>query len=324
LRPETETAIIVAQTSLTSKEAVMRRALVVLGMLAVCAGGAVAQPTEVELADWAIRHWEVLGTGDAAAVAGWFAAAGGVAFLGTPWDGFYYGDAVPAAWESFFGGVGVGGHSLTGQVRLWPATLLVHGTMELTVRGGTLVVESALRFDTAGKIVAADLIVAQGLNVPVPVVDGQITSGEYPRSVREEEGGVEISWRNGLVVLFAALRSPGTGWVAAGFDPVRRMQGANFIMAAVTPEGLVIEDHFGTGATAHRRDGREDILRAAGTVAGGQTIVEFVIPLDSGDAEDKPLVPGQTYTVLLAYHRSAASFTVIHTARGSVQMELKD
>jgi hypothetical protein len=112
--------------------------------------------------------------------------------------------------------------------------------------------------------------------------------------------------------------------VSAGFDPVNRMQGANYIIAAVTSGGIVIEDHFGSGTTSHRRDRREDILRAAGTVSGGQTIVEFAIPLDSLDAEDKPLVPGRTYTVLLAYHRSSTSLTTLHTARGSVQITLEE
>lgn len=115
----------------------------------------------------------------------------------------------------------------------------------------------------------------------------------------------------------------GRAEVVAGFDPEFRMQGANYIIAAVTVDGLAIEDHFGTGPTSHRRDARNDVLRAAGIATGGQTVVEFVIPLDSGDAEDKPLLPGRTYTVLLAYHRTSGSFAAIHSARGSVQMELQ-
>lgn len=50
----------------------------------------------------------------------------------------------------------------------------------------------------------------------------------------------------------------------------------------------------------------------------------FVIPLDSADSEDKPLVPGRTYTVLLAYHRTSTSFATPHSARGSVQMKLEE
>jgi len=301
----------------------MRRMLIVAGLIWVGVWGVLAQPTENELADWAVRHWGAVGGGAAAAVAGWFTPDGAVAFFGTPWDGFYYSGDVLSAWESFFGGVVVGGHNLVGHVRVWPAGLLVHGRMELMIRGGTLVVDSVLRFSAEGRVVAADLIVAQGLGAPAPIADGQITSGEYPRSVRDEASGVELSWRNGLTVLFAALRSPGTGWISAGFDPVNRMQGANYILGAVLEGGLVVEDHFGTGPVSHRRDSRDDILWAGGNDACCPAIIEFVIPLDSGDPEDKPLVPGQTYAVLLAYHRSAKGFTVTHTARGSVQMTLE-
>lgn len=300
----------------------MRRMLIVAGVTLVCVWGVSAQPTENELVDWAVRHWGAIGSGDAAAVVGWFTSDGAVAFLGTPWDGFYHGDAVRTTWEAFFANVLVGAHSLVGKVRVLDRGGLVHGTMQLMVRGGTLVVDSVLRFDVNGKVVAADLIVTEGLGLLAPVVDGGITDGEYPHSVRDEQSGVEFAWRNGLTVLFGALRSPGTGWVSAGFGPDRGMEGANYILAAVSPSGLTIEDHYGTGFTSHRRDDQDDILRAAGAVTEGKTVVEFMIPLASGDPEDKDLRPGQTYAVLLAYHRTSVAFTVRHTARGSVMVAL--
>jgi len=134
-----------------------------------------------------------------------------VAFLGTPWDGFYHGNAVKTAWEAFFTNVFVGAHSLVGKVRVLSKGGLVHGTMHLMVRGGTLAVDSVLRFNADGKIVAADLIVTEGLGSPIPVVDGRIAEGEYRNSARDEASGVEFAWRNGFTVLFAALRSPAAG-----------------------------------------------------------------------------------------------------------------
>ena len=71
-----------------------------------------AQPTENELTDWAVRHWGAIGSGDAAAVAGWFTPNGAVAFLGTPRDGVYHSNAVKRAWEAFFTDVFVGAHPL--------------------------------------------------------------------------------------------------------------------------------------------------------------------------------------------------------------------
>jgi len=261
-------------------------------------------------------------SGSADAAAAGFSPDGGAAFLGTAWDGFYYSDDVLSAWSLFFARFEVQGHALKGVVRAVPEASLVYGTLELTLPAGAVVVESFLRFAPDGKIRAADYVV-KAPGAGVPVADGQIADGEYLRSAQDTGSRVTLFWRNGLVVLFAALQSPGTGWVAAGFDPVNRMQGANYILAAVTEDGLVIEDHFGTWPVSHRRDGREDILWARGNDACCPAIVEFVIPLDSNDPEDKPLVPGRTYTVLLAYHRSAKAFTAIHTARGSVQMTLE-
>ncbi len=301
----------------------MQRFSLVLVCVAMTVMAAVAQPTGDDLAGWALAHWGALGSGSAEAVAAGFAPDGGVAFLGTAWDGFYYGSSVVSAWSQFFTGFPVEGHTLAGVVRAVAEARLVYGTIELAVPGRTVVIESFLQFAADGKIRAADYVMTAPGAV-VPVTDGQIVDGEYPRSAQDRGSGVTLFWRNGLVVLFAALQSPGTGWVSAGFDPVNRMQGANYIIAAVTSGGIVIEDHFGSGTTSHRRDRREDILRAAGTASGGQTVVEFAIPLDSLDAEDKPLVPGRTYTVLLAYHRSSTSLTTLHAARGSVQMTLEE
>ena len=300
------------------------RVLTVLAIGALLLLGALvqAQVTEEELAGWAFAHWEAVGQGDAGAVAAGFSPEGGIAFLGVPGLGFHRGTAVLQGWEAFFSLFPVQGYALRGEARVSTPARLVYGTLELAVPGGVVAVDCYLRFGPDGKIIGADYVVAGGPAAPSP--DGTIMEGEYFQGTQDPRSGVSLFWRNGLVVLFVALRAPGTGWVSAGFDPVNRMQGANYIMAAVTPEGLVIEDHFGTGTTSHRRDARQDILRAAGTISGGQTVVEFVIPLDSGDPEDKPLVPGRTYTVLLAYHRSSTSFTVIHTARGSVQMKLEE
>lgn len=274
---------------------------------------------------WVQAHWEDLASGDPARVAARFAPDAGVAFVGGPWDGFYYGtEAIEDLWATLFAAMGVEAlHPLT-EPKAIPEANLAYAQVELRTAGGPVVLWHYHRFDEAGRILASDYVGVAGLAPLGPVIDGALAEGEYRNFVRDPRSGVVFRWRNGLVVLFGALESPGSGWVSVGFDPVNRMQGANFIIAAVTPGGLVIEDHFGTSPTAHRRDRREDILDAAGARVDGGTLVEFVIPLDSGDPEDKPLVPGRTYTVLLAYHRSSPSFTVQHTARGSVRITLEN
>ena len=47
--------------------------------------------------------------------------------------------------------------------------------------------------------------------------------------------------------------------------------------------------------------GSDDISAASGDETDGTTTIRFTIPLDSGTPGDKPLVPGNTVEVLLAY-----------------------
>jgi len=295
-------------------------------ILALVVGGltALGQPTESDLGLWAIVHWSTWSLRDPQQVLATFEPTGAQCFMGTNTDGFYRGEEVGQAWAAFFRDFPVGDFAGNDSVRTVPEARTVFADLKLRLRDGrSLDVYSALRFSETGKVEGADLIVYQGTSGPAPVVDGRIGAQEYRRSARDSASGVEFSWRNGLVVLVGALRSPGTGWVSVGFDPVRAMQGANYIIAAVSGAQLVIEDHFGTGATAHRPDAKDHIFLAAGAISGGTTVVEFIIPLDSKDPEDKPLKPKTTYTVLLAYNRTSTSFTVRHTARGSVRIELE-
>ncbi len=52
------------------------------------------------------------------------------------------------------------------------------------------------------------------------------------------------------------------------------------------------------------------------------TVIEFAIPLDSGDQFDKALKPGKTYNIIVSYHQTSDSFSVLHTRRGSGQITL--
>lgn len=299
----------------------MRIGIGILGVLAAVGLFGGAYPLEV----WVRAHWEDLARGDPDQVAARFASDAGVAFLGGPLDGFHHGpQAIANLWSALFAVLDdvEEVHPLL-EPRVIPEASLAYARVELRTARGPVILDHYHVFDEVGRIVAADYAVVNGLEPLGPTVDGLILNGEYRGSAQDARSGVVFRWRNGLVVLFGALESPGAGWVSAGFDPLNRMQGANFLLAAVTPEGILVEDHFGTSPTTHRRDRREDILAAAGKRVGGGVVVEFTIPLNSRDPEDRPLVPGQTYTVLLAYHRSSTSFTVQHTARGSVRITLE-
>ncbi len=155
-------------------------------------------------------------------------------------------------------------------------------------------------------------------------IDGVIGENEYPHDT--EIAGVEVHWANDATHLRVGLVSPGTGYVAIGFDPERQMEGANFIIGYVEHGKGILRDDYGTEPTAHMADidrgGTDDILSSAGAEWADQTVLEFVIPLDSGDELDKPLVPGRRYPVLLAYHALRDGFNIFHSRRGAGTLQL--
>lgn len=161
--------------------------------------------------------------------------------------------------------------------------------------------------------------------VPVAAaIDGVIYEGEYAHST--EAGGFQIHWSNDASFLRVGLTSPGTGYLAIGFDPDDRMQGANFVLAAVRSGQLWTRDDYGNGPLTHASDtslgGTDDILAAAGREDEGKTYVEFVIALNSGDRFDKPLTPGTTYDIVIAFHETNDDFDTYHSRRGAGKMRL--
>jgi hypothetical protein len=111
-------------------------------------------------------------------------------------------------------------------------------------------------------------------------------------------------------MLSVELTGPTTGWVGVGFDPDSIMLGANFILGYVVSSATTLRDDYGWQTFSHRADtllgGTSDVTLDGGSESGGETTIMFTIPLDSGDQYDKPLVPGDTYTVLLAYGPNGA------------------
>ncbi len=161
---------------------------------------------------------------------------------------------------------------------------------------------------------------------PAWTPDGVIGEGEYANTV--EAGGVQFYWSTDAEFLYGALSAKSTGWVAVGFDPQNKMQGANYIFGYVKDGQTFVEDMFGTrpiGANSHPPDtdlgGRNDILEFGGSEAGGVTVIEFKIPLDSGDVNDKPLRAGSSYKVILAWS-NRDDFTSIHGGYGSTEINI--
>jgi len=155
-----------------------------------------------------------------------------------------------------------------------------------------------------------------------PSIDGVITTGEYRHTLTDSVTGIELSWQNDSTYLYVGLTSPGTGWVAIGFDPEQQMKGANIIIAAVENGEVVARNHSGTSPTGHRENSRSEIVQVAGTESADKTMIEFSIPLQSNDPSDKALQPGQTVSIILAYHASSDSFSAHHTKRTTTEITL--
>ncbi|MBM3187114.1 MAG: hypothetical protein FJZ90_00140 [Chloroflexi bacterium] len=136
--------------------------------------------------------------------------------------------------------------------------------------------------------------------------DGVISEGEYTQSIKA--AGVTFYWTTDGEFLYGALSGQTKGWLSVGFDPDRGMQGANYVYGYVKDGAATVLDMFGTkpsGPDSHPPDtnlgGTNDIVASGGLEADGSTTIEFQIPLDSGDAYDKPLAVGESYVVLLAW-----------------------
>ena len=157
-----------------------------------------------------------------------------------------------------------------------------------------------------------------------PRIDGQIGELEYRNEMVDSATGMTVYWQNDATTLYVGLVSPGTGWLSIGFGPERQMEGANIIIGAIDNGSLVIEDQYGSSPTAHRKDDVDHVIQAAGSEAEGQSILEFAIPLASGDDQDKPLEPGSEVVIILAYHQSNDGLTSRHSERSTTSILLDE
>lgn len=137
--------------------------------------------------------------------------------------------------------------------------------------------------------------------------------------------GMVVSWRVEEQRLRVVLDAPTAGWVGIGFKPELKMQGADFIIGYVRGGEVFIADHFGTHKDRHAVDtrvqGTSDVQLLGGSETGGRTRLEFSIPLDSGDARDKPLRPGERVPVLLCYGPQD-NFTRMHTIEAEAKGDI--
>ncbi len=130
-----------------------------------------------------------------------------------------------------------------------------------------------------------------------------------------------LEWKVNGDNLDVRVEAPATGWVGVGFDPDSIMKGANFLMGYVVDGEATVEDHWGDRLTTHVKDDEQNVSNVQGSESEGTTSLQFTIPLDSGDDQDKPLTEGETYDVLLAYS-GADDFVTEHEQSERKKIEI--
>lgn len=151
------------------------------------------------------------------------------------------------------------------------------------------------------------------------VVNGEIEALEYANSYVDPTTNIIVNWEHDGENIFVGLVSKGTGWVSIGFGPENTgMDGANIIIGSVddVSGSLSISDETGVGFEHYsdsEEGGTNDILDQASSQNNGQTTIEFVVPLNSGDVFDHSFQIGGTYGFILAYHISDDGLKKYHT-----------
>ena len=163
---------------------------------------------------------------------------------------------------------------------------------------------------------------AQQASARTPASEGLIHANEYRNSLYNPATGMSLYWQNDATNLYVGLVSPGTGWAGVGFSNRSGKPGTDIILGAVSNGTVTIEDHYGVTKELHLPDRTSSLLAIGGSETNGETTLEFVIPLASGDSQDVTLVPGQTVAVILAYQATQDSFTALHTTYSQLQITL--
>jgi hypothetical protein len=186
----------------------------------------------------------------------------------------------------------------------------------LALRGGSAApAGGADEVGTTGAGGAASEIAApqQEMAATTPTTKGLIYANEYANSLYDPTTGMSLFWQNDSTNLYVGVVSPGTGWVGVGFSNRYGKPGSNIIIGAVANGMVTVQDNYGVTKELHLADKASSLLAIGGSEVGGETTIEFVIPLASGDSQDVTLAPGQTAAVILAYQATQDSFTAEHT-----------
>ncbi|OLS21336.1 MAG: hypothetical protein HeimC2_33850 [Candidatus Heimdallarchaeota archaeon LC_2] len=158
-------------------------------------------------------------------------------------------------------------------------------------------------------------------------VDGVISENEYPQSITINSINGEfvnyLSWVHNTTHLAIGLTFNSTGWIGIGLGEVGSgMASADIIVASIVNDQVTIYDMYATGrnVTIEDIDSYIDLNYVAGSETADQTILEMIIPLQSGDTDgnDHNWQVNNTYGFFTAYHQDLDDITVIHTSHSPI------
>jgi hypothetical protein len=180
---------------------------------------------------------------------------------------------------------------------------------------------------TFSALLLAALCSGCGREAPEEAVEvlSQEELGDYSRGISVRNLRFLWTLREGNIAI--KLAAPTKGWVGIGFNPEipEDMKGANFLIGYVKGGKAEVFDHYGIDKNKHKDDekidGKTDFSNLSGSEQDGQTVLEFTLPLDSGDAMDQPLNVQADTVVLLAYGRSD-SIVLKHRFRAILKVNL--
>lgn len=163
-----------------------------------------------------------------------------------------------------------------------------------------------------------------GISVILCATVANIQAAEYDHEVKDKK--ITFAWKVEGDKLAVKLTAETEGWVGIGFNPVKEMQGANFILGYVKKGVAKIDDDFGYENNAHKSDtkldGTSDVTLIGGTETDGVTTIEFTLPVDSGDKNDTKIDVNGENIILLAYGSGRDSFLAKHKYRSTLKVNL--
>lgn len=134
-----------------------------------------------------------------------------------------------------------------------------------------------------------------------------VISLAFTQTKQVKKNGMEVAWEIQESILEVEVFAPQRGWIAIGFNETERLQGTHLMMGSISKEQIRLSDRYILKPGVHKSMEELGAKSALTLIEGKEdtkgTTLSFSFPLDSSDKYHKNLIPGQEYTLLLAYSR---------------------